>query len=120
MGKQIGNIYSGDSELKSVQSKYYKYMKMVQERTESAYKAFIEESDREVRLELKKAYMDAVRALTIESKEYNALIEKVTCTLAHVNQRALDVVNDGISEVYAINYNQVADVCKEAGIEVVE
>jgi hypothetical protein len=91
---------------------------MVQEKTQSSYDAYINETDREIREDLKKVYMNEVRALTIESKQYRKLIQKFAKVMSKVNEEALKVVNDSMTDVYTLNYNQVAVDCKEVGIEV--
>lgn len=116
--RKIGRIYQSDPALKNIQKEYNKYMKMVQEKTQSSYDAYINETDREIREDLKKAYMNEVRSLTIESKQYRKLIQKFAKVMSGVNEEALKVVNDSITDVYTLNYNQVAVDCKEVGIEV--
>lgn len=118
MEREIGRIYQEDPALKRVQKEYTEYMKMVQERTEASYKAFIGETDENTKEDLKQAYMDEVKALTINSKEYKKLVNKIAAVMAKVNQKALDITNRAMDEVYVINYNQVAEDCKEAGIKV--
>ena len=93
-------------------------MKIVKESTESLYKSYVEEEDRDVKKEKKDAYMNEVRRLTLGSDKYNRLIKKMAEVLAKVNQKALDVSNKSMREIYAINYNQVADECKRVGIKV--
>lgn len=114
MESQIGRIYESSPALKRIEKEYAEYMKMVEKKTESAYKAYKESDD----ADLKKAYTDAVRALTIESKEYKKLVKKFTEIMAQVNQEALDLVNSSMSEIYALNYNEVAVECKRVGIRV--
>lgn len=118
MEREIGRIYQKDPALKRVQKEYANYMKMVQERTETSYKAYIDETDQDVKEDLKKTYMEEVRALTINSSKYRKLVERITSVLAKVNQRALDVSNKAMREIYTINYNQVAEECVRVGIKV--
>lgn len=116
--KQMGRVYETDPALLNIQKKYEKYMASVQKRTESAYKAFIDADDEESKKEAKKAYMGQIRHYTIESKEYNSIIKEFVRIMADVNQKALNVVNDSMSEIYALNYNQVADDCRKVGLKV--
>ena len=46
------------------------------------------------------------------------IIKEFTRVLAQVNQKALDVVNGTLPEVYAVSYNNVADECRRVGIKV--
>lgn len=118
MEHEIGRIYENDPALKNIQKEYAKYMSMVQKRTEKAYKDFKDETDTNIKAEKKKAYMNEIQALTTGSKEYNALVKKVASVMANVNQKALDITNGAMNEIYALNYNQVADECKRVGIKV--
>lgn len=116
--KQIGGVYKNSPALLSVQKEYARYMAKVKKRTENAYKAYTEESDREIKAEKKDAYIAELRRYTLESAEYKQLVKKIVSTLAQVNQEALGLINDTTIGVYCINYNQVAEDCKEVGIKV--
>lgn len=115
---KMGRVYKNDPALKRIKKEYLNYMKMVQDRTESSYKAYIEAVDENTKEELKRAYMDEIRSLTIESAAYKKLIKKFTKVMADVNQKALNLVNAEMPEIYVINYNQVAADCKKIGIKV--
>lgn len=117
MEAEIGRIYSSSPALKRIEKEYAAYMKKVQEKTKASYKAYMD-ADPESKQDLKKAYTDEVRSLTIESKEYNKLIKKFTEVMAQVNGEALAVANKAMIDVYVENYNQVAVECKRVGIEV--
>lgn len=118
MESKINKVYVNDSDLKRVKKEYDDYMKIVKESTESLYKSYVEEEDRDVKKEKKDTYMHEVKRLTLGSDKYNKLIKKMAEVLAKVNQKALDVSNKSMREIYAINYNQVADECKRVGIKV--
>lgn len=118
MEAKIGRIYENSPALKSIEKEFMAYMKMVQKRTESSYKAYIEENDKDIKEKLKRAYVDEIEGLTIKSAEYNKLVKKFTQVMAKVNQQALDVANNSMSEIYSMNYNQVAVECKRVGIKV--
>lgn len=116
--RQMGRVYDTNPALLNIQKKYEAYMDDVSKRTESAYKAFIDANDEESKKEAKEAYMGQIRLYTIESKQYNEIIKQFVRIMADVNQKALDVVNDSMSEIYAINYNQVAEDCRKVGLKV--
>lgn len=116
----IGRVYENSPALKRVSAEYKRYMASVQKAAEGSYRAYINETDKETKDELKKVYMDEIKALTINSKEYKKLIDEITTVLARVNQDALDIVNAGMLTIYAENYNQVAEECRKAGIKVNE
>lgn len=120
MEKDISRVYRTHPALIEVEKKYQKYMSMVEKRTEGSYRAYINETDKETKDELKNVYMDEIKALTVNSKEYKKLIDEITTVLARVNQDALDIVNAGMLTIYAENYNQVAAECRRAGIKVDE
>lgn len=115
---KVGRVYKNDPVLKQIKKEFNAYMKMVQKRTRSSYKAYINENDKNTKEELKRVYMDELRGLTLNSVKYRKLIKKFTKVMADVNQKALDLVNAEMSEIYAINYNQIATDCKKIGIKV--
>lgn len=43
---------------------------------------------------------------TIQNNRYKAMVDKMTDNMAHVNEIALDYVNENMPYVYTINYNQ--------------
>lgn len=118
MEKEISRVYDKNPALISVYKEYKQYMDMVQEHTEGLYKAYIDESDKNIRLDNKKAYMDAIRALTIESADYRKLIKKIAKAITKVNKQALNIANGAMQEIYVANYNQVAVDCEKVGIKV--
>lgn len=118
MESKMGGIYENSPALKRIKTELTLYMKTVQKRTESSYKAYIEETDKDIKEERKRAYMAEIEALTIKSAKYNKLVKKFTQALAKVNQDALNIANKSMSEIYCMNYNQVAAECKRVGIKV--
>lgn len=118
MEKQMGRVYNNNPALKRVMQKYLDYMDGVQEALQADYDAYMNEDDQNTKRELKKAYTAKIQAFTIGSKEYNAIIDEFTTVMAQVNQKAIDIANDAMIDVYCDNYNQVADDCRKAGIKV--
>lgn len=116
--RQMGRVYETNPALLNIQKKYEAYMDDVSKRTEDAYKAFMNAEDEESKKEAKEAYMGQIRAYTIQSKEYNKIIKEFVHALALANQKAMDVVNDSMVDIYVMNYNQVADDCRKVGIKV--
>lgn len=115
---KVGRVYKNDPALKQIKKEFNAYMKMVQKRTRSSYEAYINENDKNTKEELKHVYMDELEGLTLNSVKYRKLIKKFTKVMADVNQKALNLVNAEMPEIYAINYNQVATDCKKIGIKV--
>ena len=110
--REIGRVYKEYPALLAIEKEYAKYMAKVQKQTEKEYKAYKEDPEQ------KQAYIDKVKALTLGSKEYARLTQKIARVLAEVNQQALEISNNAMLEVYAMNYNQVSDDCRKAGIKV--
>ena len=118
MERAIGRIYQNDPALNRIKKKYMAYMKDVEEATKDAYTAYKNETDTKRKEELKKAYMDEVKALTLENKKYKSIVSEFTRIMASVNQQAIAVANSEMKKIYIENYNQVAVDCREAGIRV--
>lgn len=116
--KDIGRVYKTNSALSRIMKEIDKYMDNVEKATESSYMAYVEEYDINDREEKKKLYMSEIRSLTLESREYKALMKEFVHVLALTNQEALGKVNASMPEIYAANYNQVATECRKAGIKV--
>ena len=115
---RIKKLYSNDSALNFAIKRMNKYMHKVQLKTQDKYEAYKEETDVKKKSELKKEYSDAVRELTINSKEYNKLKKNLVKSLSDVNEKSLDIVNSEVDDIYVMNYNQVAEECKKVGIKV--
>ena len=116
--KEIGRVYVKSPALSRTMKNVEKYMKYVEKATESSYRAYVNESDINVREEKKKAYMNEIRGLTLESRKFRSLMKEFSHALAVTNQEALARVNASMPEIYMVNYNQVAGECRKAGIKV--
>lgn len=116
--RDIGRVYKTSPALSRIMGKIEKYMKNVEKATKSSYRAYVNESDINVKEEKKKAYMSEIRGLTLDSREYKTLMKEFVHALAVTNQEALEKVNASMPDIYAVNYNQVATECRKAGINV--
>lgn len=116
--RRIDAVYRTDPSLLRIQKKYTRYMEQVENASREAYLAFKSEADKTLKQELKNAYLDQIRTLTVRNKEYKAIISEFTRIMASVNQKALDLVNAEMTEIYTLNYNQIATDCRKIGIEV--
>lgn len=116
--KDIEKVYTSNKELKKAIKEYTKYMERLQKATEGLFKAYKDEEDINAKKDAKNAYIAEILAQTIESKEYQRIISKLTASITKVNQKALDKINEITAEIYAINYNQVAEDCRKVGIKV--
>ena len=115
---KIGRVYKLHPALLVAQKKYDEYIKWVNKETRKEYEAYVNEKDVKKKAEYKKVYADKVKKLTLNSAKYKRIEKEVVSALAKANQDALDIVNDELSEIYAINYNQVAVDCRKVGIKV--
>lgn len=118
MESKIGRIYENSPALKHIEKEFMTYMKMVQKKTESSYNAYINETDKDIKEKLKHTYADEVESLTIKSAQYKKLIKKFIKVITKVNQEALNVANKSMTEIYCMNYNQVAAECARIGIKI--
>lgn len=118
MEKEIGRVYNDSPAILRIQRILIKYMNMVKERTQEAYDDYMSEEDKDIKAKKKKAYMDEIRKLTLDSPDYRKIVKEFTSVLSKVNQEALDISNDAMVDVYVANYNQVAEDCRKVGIKV--
>ena len=118
MERDMGRVYK-NSALLSIQKEYMKYMRDVYKRTEPLLRAVKESDDKNI-AENKRAYSNAVLALTTGNKKYNDIVKRYVQAMAKTNQQALDIANINMIDIYVDNYNQVAVDCRKAGIKVNE
>ena len=118
--RRIEAIYRSDPSLLRLQRKYDKYMANVEASVADEYYAYKTENDREEKKRLKQIYKDKVWSLTKGSRVYNDIVSDYVSAMANVNQRALDMINAEMPEIYVLNYNQIADTCKIIGVTVDE
>lgn len=116
--RRVSDVYATDPSLLRIRDKYERYMERVARLTKDSYTAYKNAPEGEKKDELKKAYISDVERLTSKNAQYKNIISEFTRIMAQVNQKALDLVNAEMPEVYRINYNQVAKQCEEVGITV--
>lgn len=66
----------------------------------------------------KKAYQSALKEYTLTNQHYKEMVEATTFKLANVNKTALAYAKGELPEIYAINYNHMATIYSESGIDV--
>jgi hypothetical protein len=115
--RAMGRVYDTDPALIRIQKKLAKYLDGVRKDTQALYDAYKDANDDD-KPKAKQAYSDAVREKTIGSTKYNSIIKEFTEVLAQVNQKALDVANGSMVDVYTVSYNNVADECERVGMRV--
>lgn len=118
MEKGIGSVYRENHALFLAKKAYAAYMAKVQKRTEGLYSAWKHAGAEDNVDALKNAYMDELKALTLESAEYKKIVNQIADALAEANMQAVDIGNKAMVEVYVENYNQAAEACKEVGIKI--
>lgn len=118
MEVRIADVYADAPYLRFVMREYENYMDMVEKKTRSLFEAYQSESEYTEREKKKNAYKQELKRLTLGSEKYKQIMRNIAQALALANQKALDIVNSSINEVYAVNYNNVADKCRKAGIKV--
>jgi len=116
--RRVKAVYANDPQLKKVQKEYERYMMDVKDSTYRSYLAYKEAETEEDKRRLKKEYTDEVKKLTLENKTYKSIVRRFTREMARVNQKALDLVNAEMPNVYMVNYNQMAVDCRKLGIKV--
>jgi ribosomal protein S12 methylthiotransferase accessory factor YcaO len=116
----ISALYKNNPDLINAQKQYQRYMSQVDKLTEAVKKEYDTETDAVKKRKLKQDYIKQVEWYTTNNSQYKSLVENICRIMATVNQKALDIVNDRLEEIYMINYNQVAVECKRVGIEVID
>jgi len=116
--RRVEAVYTSDPSLRRIQKKYSRYMDYVYNQTKKAYDAYVNETDMKIKKDLKKEYIRQAKDLTINNEQYKDIVKEITQILSKVNQKALNLVNAEMSEIYAINYNQISEDCKKVGIKV--
>ena len=116
--RSIERLYADNAPLRRIMQEYRAYAEKVQKLTEASYKAYVEATEQDIKAEAKKAYKAEIRKYTVQSKAYMRLVDRIADALADANAQALALVNETMSEIYAINYNAVEDDCRKAGIEI--
>lgn len=117
MERRMGRVYKTYPALLAIEKEYRAYMDTVAEKTRDSYNAFIH-ADEEEKAEKKKAYGDEVKALTLDSRDYQKIVRKFVRAMAKANQEALEIANAEMRKIYVENYNQVAEECRRVGIKV--
>lgn len=118
--RRIKDVYANDPSLLRIQKKLDRYMAEVERRTRAEYEAYVEETERDEKRRLKQAYKEAVWSLTNGSRVYKDIMSTYASAMATANQKALDLINAEMPEIYVLNYNQLADVCRAIGVKVNE
>lgn len=112
MERRIDKLYASSPTLRHIMKEYKDYMATVWQKTEPLHRQIASDPDK------KQEYIDAVKKLTMNNGEYNGIVKRLVAAIASVNRSALEIVNDEMVDMYVLGYNEVADVCREAGIKV--
>lgn len=116
--RRIKRVFSDDPMLLRLEREYVAYMAEVDRKTEKIQVRYANAQNGAEKRELKAQYRTSVLDLTLNDTEYKRIVDRIVTRIAQLNQKALDIINAELSEVYAENYNAVAKECRKAGIKV--
>lgn len=110
MEKRLKELYSqAEKELKD---KWEVFAKTQESKLKEAYNVLQEAKKGENWKEINKAkaeYEHIVRNATLNNERYKALVNETTERLANVNETATNYINNNMSKIYTINYNDFAN-----------
>ena len=110
MEKEVGRIYTRAS--KEISEEWDKYMASHKKILDQAYNDLNDAKklgDKEAIKLAQEKYDRTVRNITFNNNRYKAMVNETANRLSHVNEIALDYVNNNMPKIYTINYNAFAD-----------
>ena len=110
MEKEVSRIYTRAS--KEISEEWDKYMTSHKKILDQAYNDLNEAKELGDKALIKSAqekYDRTVRNITLNNNRYRAMVNETATRLSHVNEIALDYVNDNMPKIYTINYNAFSD-----------
>jgi len=108
--KRISSLY--EQAEKELNAKWLSFMRQQEPKIEKAYKQFVDAQISGSRKDIESAkaeYERMMKKLTIGNERYKALVNETTDKLARTNESALNYINDKMSEIYLVNYNDFAN-----------
>lgn len=110
MERHLSAIYSrAKKEVSETWAQYMKDSAKELEKLQEAYDIAKKSGDRDEIKRTGKELGKAKREVTIKNKHYKALTESLAREISHVNETAVDYINDQLPEVYALNYNALKE-----------
>ena len=104
--KRINKLYA--EAYKDISKKWNAYMKSHAPKVEKALielQEALESNDRDRISKAREHYAHTVRNVTVNDERFRAMRDEVVEKISHVNEVALDYVNDSMAKVYTVNYN---------------
>lgn len=117
MEKHIEDVYKQAEE--EIIQKWDSYMSKVWDKTNDLYKELDKakkSGDQDKQKEIQNKIASIQKSETFQNKKYQSMLDTVTNQLANVNQTAVSYVNDKMSSIYAVNYNEVSTEATKVGI----
>lgn len=106
MEKEVSDIYRRASS--EISEKWGKYMKSHEPKVKKAYddlQEALKSGDKDAINGARDTYERTVRNVTLNNERFITMVDETTSRIAHVNEVALNYVNDEMPKIYAINYN---------------
>lgn len=110
MEKKIEEIFRAS--YSDITEKWYSYMESHKPGLDDAYNALqdaIKGGDNNAIKEAKAVYERTAKNITVNNDRFQAISDELAEKIAHVNEIAVDYVNDNMAKVYAINYNALGE-----------
>lgn len=110
MEKRIEEIFRAS--YSDITEKWYSYMESHKPGLDDAYNALqdaIKGGDTDAIKEAKAVYERTAKNITVNNDRFQAISDELAEKIAHVNEIAVDYVNDNMAKVYAINYNALGE-----------
>lgn len=114
MEKRIQKIYRQAK--KDITAEWNDFMKHGQERLTVLYNLYANAPYSEKQA-AKKAYQDALKAVTLKNQKYQDMVADCALRLAKSNEIAIAYLNGQLPQIYQVNYNQAVRGVKQLGID---
>lgn len=110
MEKRINKIYkSANEELKAEWDKFMVSHEAKLKEAHALLQSALKTGDSKAIADAKEHYEHTAMNITINNDRYKAMVDETAEKMAHVNEVALDYVNDNMAKVYTVNYNALGD-----------
>lgn len=110
MEKRINKIYkSANEELRAEWDKFMASHEAKLKEAHAVLQSALKTGDSKAIADAKEHYEHTAMNITINNDRYKAMVEETAEKIAHVNEVALDYVNDNMAKVYTMNYNALGD-----------
>ena len=110
MEKRIEEIFRAS--YSDITEKWYSYMESHKPGLEDAYNALqdaIKGGDNDAIKEAKAVYERTAKNITVNNDRFQAISDELAEKIAHVNEIAVNYVNDNMAKIYTLNYNALGE-----------